>query len=951
MNASVREGSAESPTSPLDALPQALQEELSQILERYLDELESGKRPDPNQLIADHPELAEALRHSLSGLEFLYRATATLGAGRAPEADELPYRELGDFLIKHEIGRGGMGVVYEAEQISIGRKVALKVLPFAAVLDQKQIARFNNEAQAAGQLNHPHIVPIYSVGCERGVHYYSMQLIDGQSLDLAIQELRVWAGELDVGELGSGLIGKSSGECGGGRDTAEQPDRHAAGAATNRSFSTARSVQSRDHIRLVAELGVQAAEGLHHAHEYGIVHRDIKPSNLLIDWQSKLWITDFGLARCQFGNNITVTGDLLGTVRYMSPEQAAGQAALVDHRSDIYSLGVTLYELLTLRQAFRAADRQELMRQIEQQEPIAPRQLNGAIPHDLETILLKAFAKSRDDRYESAQLLAEDLRRFLSGKPTLARRPTLVDRTAKWAVRHRKLVATAFAVMLFALLGTTVAALLIAREQRRTAGALQASDENLARARENFRQSRAAVDELGAMVTGELAGVPGMESFRRSLLRKTLHHYERFVQQAQGGLDLKFDLAFSYSKIGEIHGQLGEFSEAVAAYEHAERLYRELNREQPDVARFQVDLALCSNNRAHLLERQGQTEPAYAAYQRAETILRRLCRQHPGEGRYAQSLALALTNVGSLQRKTGQLTNALSTYREAVTLQKRLLVADPSNAELASQLAGSYNELSFLLGTEDLAASANHNDRAIEILRRLAEQEPTDWKWDAQLAACYNNRAAIYKRNEKLQDAKRAYESGIAVQERLARRAPNLVQLQYELGVSYNNLGQLLAAESASEAEERFLLARTIFEKLTGGSADSPRYRASLGGVLNNLALLRERAGENDKAAAIYEEAILHQETAWQRAPEIVEFRELLNTSYVNLGRLRRDQQRPDDTAALALKRKLLWAGNGKRNEISGAGEPQGSPRPAHEPIVPHGSPHEPTNEDSPPVL
>src|SRR5262249_39866019 len=193
---------------------------------------------------------------------------------------------------------------------------------------------------------------------------------------------------------------------------------------------------------------VQAAEALEHAHEMGIVHRDIKPANLMIDGRGNLWITDFGLSQVQGDGRLTMSGDLLGTLRYMSPEQALAKRVPLDHRTDIYSLGVTLYELLTLQPAFPERDRQELLRQIAFEAPRPPHQANRAIPWELETIILKAIAKNPSERYAEARALADDLRRFLEDKPILARRPTLLQRARKWARRHPTVVWAAVIVTL-----------------------------------------------------------------------------------------------------------------------------------------------------------------------------------------------------------------------------------------------------------------------------------------------------------------------------------------------------------------------------------------------------------------------------------------------------------------------------------------------------------------------
>src|SRR5207247_1650170 len=336
---------------------------------------------------------------------------------------------LGDYRILREVGRGGMGIVYEAEQISLGQRVALKVLPFAAALDPKQLQRFKNEAQAAAHLHHQHIVPVYGVGCERGVHYYAMQYIEGRTLAATIRELRQLAGLATAQPV----------------DSAPPANTPAPTAATQpvAALGTERSTKDPAYLRAVAQLGVQAAEALEYAHSQGIIHRDIKPANLLVDAQSNLWIADFGLALCQGDAGLTLTGDVVGTLRYMSPEQAQGKRFLVDQRTDIYSLGATLYEMLTLEPAFSGSDRQEVLRQIAFDDPKPPRRMNKAIPAELETIVLKAMEKNPADRYATAQELADDLERFLKDEPIRAKRPTLWQRAGKWARRHRPVVASA----------------------------------------------------------------------------------------------------------------------------------------------------------------------------------------------------------------------------------------------------------------------------------------------------------------------------------------------------------------------------------------------------------------------------------------------------------------------------------------------------------------------------
>ena len=386
------------------------QEHLVEVLDAYMAAAQEGRAPARDELLADYPDLAEDLEACLASLEFIRQASLTppplVTDSKAVDVEpgEPGIGDLGDFRLIAEVGRGGMGVVYEAVQRLLNRQVALKVLPFAAAMDKIQLRRFQTEALAAAQLHHTHVVPVYSVGCERGVHYYAMQFIEGQTLAQAIAERRrledpTVAVQLDrlkpglqpedgctpqlaprlQAEAQPAQVGTPAPACdqspigvpplGGIRPSgpaeAETPapaHRKATGFATP-------SARSRQYCQTAAVLGIQAAEALDHAHKVGIVHRDVKPANLLLDIQGNLWVTDFGLARLQDDAGLTITGDLLGTLRYMSPEQALAKRGYLDHRTDIYSFGATLYELLTLRPAIDGQDRQEVLRKIAQEEP------------------------------------------------------------------------------------------------------------------------------------------------------------------------------------------------------------------------------------------------------------------------------------------------------------------------------------------------------------------------------------------------------------------------------------------------------------------------------------------------------------------------------------------------------------------------------------------------------
>ncbi|HVX14041.1 MAG TPA: protein kinase [Pirellulales bacterium] len=538
------------------------------VVNEYLAELDLGRAPERSAYLNRFPELAGAIAQCLDGLD-LVRATAprpsTSGprvASNLPAAEPTP-RALGDFQILRELGRGGMGVVYEAIQLSLARRVALKVLPFAATFDARQLQRFKNEAQAAALLHHTSIVPIYAVGCERGVHFYAMQLIEGQSLAVLIRQLREQAGLAAIDPNGKSAGSASdvsltqpylAGAAPGTPVQGEQM-RSTAGASLT---ITARSPRGGDNFyQKAARLMLQAAEALEHAHQVGIVHRDIKPANLLVNPAGTLWVADFGLALFQSDATLTRTGDVLGTYRYMSPEQAGGQRTMVDHRTDIYSLGATFFELLTLRPLFAGETRHELLYQILNDEPTQPRQINRAIPVELETIVLKALRKVPAERYTSAAEFAEDLRRFLDNRPILARRPTPIDRLRKWSRRHPSVVVAGVLLLTFCLIASLItnrlisdeqkktsdAFRMISAEQKKTADALLREEQRANEAEELFRQARQAVDVLVKVSEDELADNLFMAQTRKRLLQTALGFYQDFIEQRRGDAASQADLA------------------------------------------------------------------------------------------------------------------------------------------------------------------------------------------------------------------------------------------------------------------------------------------------------------------------------------------------------------------------------------------------------------------------
>lgn len=386
------------------------EERLADALEQILRGDGDSATASADELLASHPELAGDLESCLRAIAYLGSVgrTGTPPPRRAGVSAEPEARVLGDYRILREIGRGGMGIVFETEELSLGRRVALKVLPWATLLDRRQRERFRNEARLAAQLHHSNIVPVFSVGTEQGIDYYAMQYIDGEPLAEWIKQQRGSRAAL---------------------------------------------------VEAVVSLGIQAADALAYAHQTGVVHRDIKPSNLLVDRAGKLWITDFGVARSQSPLGLTATGDRVGTLHYMSPEQYAGEA--IDYRTDIYALRVTLRELLAPVPNGSSLDEPEETGTTDSYPAWQHGSKRHRLPRDLETILRKSTAPARRDRYPNAQEMADDLRHFLHGEPIAAQRPGLLTIGAKWVLRHRWLAATSLVATLLTLVGLAAATTLV----------------------------------------------------------------------------------------------------------------------------------------------------------------------------------------------------------------------------------------------------------------------------------------------------------------------------------------------------------------------------------------------------------------------------------------------------------------------------------------------------------
>ncbi len=415
--------------------------------------------------------------------------------------------------------------------------------------------------------------------------------------------------------------------------------------------------QGRNFFRNVARLGVEAADALDHAHGLGILHRDIKPANLLIDPHGAAWITDFGLARLPSDFSLTGTNDVVGTLRYMSPEQAQARRGVVDQRTDIYSLGVTLYELLTLRPAFEGRDHQELLRQIATEEPVTPRRLNRAIPRDLETIVLKAMAKDPSHRYGTAQELAADLGRFLADEPILARRPGLVERTLRWARRHWEIVATAAAVVMVSLAISTTLIWAQARQTR-----IQAN-----KAREAAEKAAAAAEKA--------------ETARNAYHAYMIESYPLIEQSVRGAINNAQRLAMGQSGPARREEGIQIFDQWVRILRQTSELPRSDRESRIIIARATTHLGYV---RAILSMVKGgpsgRCEPELLAqatedYRKSIALFEGLLAESPGDAKLRRYLAdaVGVFGMGCCFRFAYRNGEAESCYRRAIQLRRDLV--------------------------------------------------------------------------------------------------------------------------------------------------------------------------------------------------------------------------------------------------------------------------------------
>ena len=773
---------------------------LAEVANDFNQHLRSGSSFDVDALIGQNPEIGDELTGLLETAAMLERIREqySLAAGGPVMGHRVP-DHLGEFEIIQEIGRGGMGIVFEAVQQPLNRRVAVKVLPKAALWDSGSIAQFRREAATAARLHHSHIVPVYGVGQHDGCHFYAMQFIEGETLASLIEGRRIENSKLHLGA----------------ESAAEE-------VAYQRSI-----------VKMVAD----AADALNYAHAQGTLHRDIKPSNLLLDAHGHIWIADFGLALPGDDGLGNRTKTVAGTPHYMAPEQLDGRP---EQRSDVYSLGLVLYELLTLQPAFGSTHgcRHTLS------QPPRPRLIDPAIPHDLETIVLKATAIDAADRYVNAASLAEDLRLFASGRPIRSSRTSLIRRLSMWSRRNPVIaIASSTAAMLLVALMTT---LIISNVQIRNANEsseASARSETVHRQRADFAADVAweTLERILARTIpdDELLGNTDLSSYRNgnarlplsddtaALLQELLETFQKLATQDQRQQTRQRIITAKYHA-GTILGLLGRLRESEDTFDSALELAgsASLDEVQPDPSAPSLQKAKLWNAKGRLARTRRDFLQAGNAHTSAIDLLDSVLPEK------------SVTSLSDSQNAV-RLEFAMSHYLMA----QRMDVPPSANGRSRiMRLSGDRDET---IGTLDQAMSQ------LEMI-----SEPSDEAM-LLLARCRIEKSAVLRRRDP-QESRSLYESAIASLRQLSEKRPANSRIRSALAIGLSTgvaRDRQLDDHQVREFEDRVSKSILHAEQLTNQQPEAPQFQFLLQQLRHKHGTLLFRLNEKDQAEQRYRSA------------------------------------------------------------------------------------------------
>ncbi|MEW6743619.1 MAG: serine/threonine-protein kinase [Planctomycetota bacterium] len=896
---------------------------IERLAAEFVERQRQGENVSIAQYAAEHPELAEEIRDlfpAIAAVERLKLQRESESGGRA-SLGPVKLERLGDFRILREIGRGGMGVVFEAEQESLGRRVAIKVLPRRASLDEEHIRRFERETRIAANLHHTNVVPIFGVGEQDGFHYFVMQYIEGVGLDLIIERLRrLHRTEQSLEEKGETRPAA--------RPIPEAPSLerimplftedspHEAAPEGGSPQSGCRPME-RAHWRMAATIGMQAARALDYAHAQGTLHRDIKPANLLLDAQGVTWVSDFGVAKALESEDSTRTGDITGTLRYMAPERFQGRE---DSRSDLYSLGLALYELLTLRPAYDDLDRTRLIHRITGEEPPRPRGLNPRIPRDLETVVLAAIARDPDHRYPSACALADDLQRFLEERPVQARRITSVERLWRWSRRNPLAAGLAAAVLVLLLLVAAISSLgymETTAANLRVTEALQGEKDQRERAQATSELALEVLDRIYAQLApmpmisaaelrdadGELIEIPVQPVLSRetaTLLENLLVFYDKLSEQHGEDLLLKCKAAQANQRVGSIQLLLGQYEQARAAFLRSLGRFRELREQSGSDPQIAVKIACIHNEIGTACRFAGRFEEALEAHERALRLLEPAggtapCALPP-EHRYELARTYYFLGTRSWTQPAGG-PLAPGRNRPHPEVDRRPPPLRPAGGPLypaPGEPGHPPPPGSPIPGWEEECL-----EKATRLLQELHENQPSVPGFRRLLACCYRDLPPDFGfRPENMT----RLEEAAKILEDLVEEFPHVPDFRHDLCETYARLdvrGPSVPPEVLPALEELLVKGWAISEELVVLRPDVPSYVACQVRILLKLGDVLQRLGRGEDAEARLRKALAVQSSLANRFPEASTYEVWLAEVERSLSRILREQDRLDEARTL----------------------------------------------------
>lgn len=854
---------------------------LDDLVVECLDRMESEGDSALDSLCSSHPEHAAALASRIRTL----RAAGLIQMPDAANPAAFPER-LGDFELLARLGAGGMGVVYRARQTSLGREVALKLIRPEHMYFEGARERFRREVEATARLQHPGIVPIHTVGEERGVPYFAMELVHGLSLGDVLEK---FSGRSPASLAGADLLDVLPGE------------------GTSPLFDGSWWECT---TRIVREV----AEALEHAHRRGVLHRDLKPSNVMVTRAGRVLLVDFGLSSTRGAKRLTQSGSHLGSMPYMPPEIVAGGAGDGDAKSDVYSLGAALYEVLTLSLPFAADSAPDMLRKIADARVDLLRRRNPAIPRDLEVVCLTAMERDPARRYATAADFARDLTHVLERRPIEARPAGAVLRVARYAQR-RPAHAAAYGLAAILVLGVPTALWIQQRAANRDIrSALDEAHVQRDRARASLDIAAQSIEDLLSRVgDGDLDGVPGMDKIRTKILEDALALNEDLISLAPDEDVGVVRAAVARSRVGEIkklEGRNAEadtmLSSAIEVLEHADpavlrpgeldwhaartrmrraSLLREVGRTEDSLADA---LAVCArlrstsapdsyaSQRASLLRNAlshaatslfilGRHEEARTRQKESIVIARRIL----DENSTAVSLLMlgaSLCSLGYQEIQMGALEDAQSTLEEAVAVDERALALDSVSREARTAAADAYINL----GTTtwrlmNRRGAIPHYRRAMELLEALVRDYPANTDHATALNDCRASLAGALSEDDPTRDEALALmRAAVASQEALCNARPEERRARATLAVATANLGAMIGRTDHADGLRHFERARTILKDVQIGEPDNPQWAVYEGEWWLGTSELEAKSGDFERAAESLETGQRIYPTEWR---------------------------------------------------------------------------------------